>query len=212
MATEHCWCSTCVPTSAPHVCSRCGEEVRWGARDGHMGYWHREAVDHQPIHGHRFLAADQELAVQHLARWRELAPEPEPVDEDDDELEDDAVIAPLPEPEVPRHDVTADAFPPRSGIRQILNLIDRTPGWELMRLTHARGPWIGSKGTMLSISDSVVLAARGPVGVDGTPIAVGTWRDGDFKTAYTGVLQAGHLATTGVNSKALKTWIKEHSP
>lgn len=209
---ERCFCSACVPTAAPLVCSRCGEEIRWGARESRLGYWHREAVDHQPIHGHMFLAAEQERAAQHLAQWREAAPvEPEPTeDEDEDELED-VEIVPLPEPEIPRHDVTAEDFPPRSGIRQIVNLVTKTPGWELVRFTHARGPWIGSKGTMLSVSDSVVLGARGPEGVDGVPIAVGTWRDGAFKTAYTGVLKAGHLTTIGANSKALKTWIKEHS-
>lgn len=125
--------------------------------------------------------------------------------------EDSDYVPPLPPVEIPCHPVEIDSFPPRSGIRQILNIITRTDDWELRRLTHARGPYVGSAGTALSISDSVVLGARGP-GVDsGVRIAVASWRDGAFDFAYTGILKDGVVTTTAADSKALKAWIKEPS-
>ena len=65
------------------------------------------------------------------------------------------------------------------------------PGWELRRLTHARGPYVGSSGECLSISDTIVLGARGPE-VDGKPnkarIVAASWRDNAFDFAYAGIL------------------------
>lgn len=38
----------------PQTCSRCGEEVRYGTREGVTGWLHRGEVDHLPIFGQIF--------------------------------------------------------------------------------------------------------------------------------------------------------------
>ena len=119
-------------------------------------------------------------------------------------------VAPIPEPEVRRQTVEVESFPPRSGIRQMVNLVLKTPGWELRRLTHARGPYMGSKGEVLSISDSIVMSARTKVD-DGYALVVCSWRDGAFDTGYTGVLKAGVITPTPATSTAIKAWIKENT-
>lgn len=174
--------------AAVEVCSRCGQEVRWGWRHGREMYWHREDVDHQPVFGQR------------------LAPPPP------EDLEEERDLT-IPPPEVSAHPVGPDDFPPRSGIRQIYNLIGKTPGWEVVRFTAARGPYVGSKGEVLSISDSVVLTARGPVLLDGSRrVAVASWRDGAFDFAHLGVAKNGRIEITPGNSAAMKDWIKHREP
>lgn len=111
----------------------------------------------------------------------------------------------IPEPELRRTPVDVDDLPPRSGMRQIANLVLRTDGWELARLTRARGPYLGSDGSVLSISDSLVLGARGPEG----RVAVATWRDGKFDSAYTGRVVCGVTHMRSANATELKSWIKE---
>lgn len=129
-------------------------------------------------------------------------------DDGDPETTDDIEVEQYPEPEVRSTPVAVDEFPPRSGIRQVANLIPRQ-GWEIVRFTKARGPYLGATGKVLSTSDSVVLGARGPVQLDGTRrVAVASWRDGGFDSAYIGTLEDGRLTTTGVNSAGLKAWIK----
>lgn len=158
-----------------------------------------------------YTLADLELATyRKQKKFREAEERELEFDEDEDrETTDDIEVEEYPEPEMRRTPVTADEFPPRSGIRQICNLVAKTDGWEIVRFTKARGPYIGAAGGVLSTSDSVVLGARGPVQVDGTRrVAVASWRDGSFDSAYTGVLEGGQITTTGVNSAGLKAWIK----
>lgn len=168
------------------ICALCGEEVRFGWRHGRPGWWHREDVDHE---------ADP---VVPEARTYELDEDGQPV-----------IIEPLPTPEVECHPVEVDSFPPRSGIRQICSLVIKQ-GWELRRLTHSRGGYLGAKGQVLSVSDSVVLGARGPARIDGgVPIAVASWRDGSFDFAHVGLITGGsRVPMTKVNSSTLKGWIK----
>lgn len=124
-----------------------------------------------------------------------VAPEEEEVEE-------------VPPVEVPSHTVTAEDFAPRSGIRQVINLVGKTEGWELRRLTSARGPYLGAKSQVLGISDVVVLGARCDP-LDGPPrIAVGSWRDGKFDFAYIGIIQDRRFVTHRVKSTGLKNWIK----
>jgi hypothetical protein len=173
------------------ICQRCGEEVRFGWRHGLPGWWHREDVDHE---------ADP---VVPEARTYDLDEDGEPI-----------IIVPPPEPEVACHDVSIDDFPPRSGIRQICNLVKKTPGWELRRLTASRGAYLGAKGQVLSTSDSVVLGARGPARLDGSvPIAVASWRDGAFDFAHIGAITDSHqVPMTKVSSTDMKGWIKGDLP
>jgi hypothetical protein len=191
----------------PHrsVCSRCGEEVRFGFRDGVKGWHHRESVDHIARHGHSvpYIAADAPVVIEE-APLR---------DGDDDEPVDpalqDAVV------EVWSHPVDPDSFAPRSGIKQVINLIEKTDGWERRRLTHARGPYKGAKGQVLSISDTIVLGARCDL-LDGSArIAVASWRDGKFDFAFIGIIKDGRLAPDKVDATTMKNWIKgthDHEP
>lgn len=184
------------------TCARCGQEVRWGTRDGVLKYHHRERVDHEPAFGN--------------IHARAVLPEAE--------VETEKVIPPI---EVHAHEVDPSEFAPQSGIRQIANLVTGTtrvmpngksskslkhppmaPGWELVNLTHSRGPYMGSRGDALSISDCHVLRARAHQ-VDGSvKIAVASWRDGDFEFAYIGTIKDGRLAPERVSSDAMKQWIK----
>lgn len=117
-------------------------------------------------------------------------------------------IDPLPPVEVWCHPVEPDTFAPRSGIRQVVNLVDKTEGWERYRLTHARGPYTGAKGELLSISDTIVLGARNVL-LDGTVrVAVASWRDGKFDFAFVGLIQGGRLTPYKVDATTMKNWIK----
>lgn len=215
--------------SASETCSRCGEEVRWGWRHGREAYWHREDVDHHPIFGQSFtpeMAEEVRRQYEDVIRYDD---EGKPyTTQEFDILRDkdaarrkrrlaelrgqdpDAPPPPPPEPEVWGHPVEPDSFPPRSGIRQVINLVEKTPGWERRRLTHARGPYLGMDGSVLSISDTVVLGARGPDLDVGTPVAVASWRDGSFDHSFVGILKAGLANMSPANATELKAWIREH--
>lgn len=210
-----CYCSRCVPTGIVakghvSVCSACGEEIRFGTRDGVLAWHHRGAVDHVPRHGHSAPYTTRETTDLPKTE-EELAAEA---------LQNAKV-------EVYAHDVSPEEFSPQSGIRQIANLVSgvtrvmpngkasksmkhppMAPGWELVNLHHARGPYKGSKGEVLSISDTHVLRARA-VRVDGTiDIAVASWRDLGFDFAFIGTIKDGRLSPRKVGSDELKDWIK----
>lgn len=209
MTEVDCRCGRCAPAGNREQCSVCGEEVRHGVRDGQTGFWHRAAVDHKVIHGHRSAPLIQ----------AEVAEERDPLQ--------DAVV------EVWAHPVERTEFAGTSGLRQIANLAagdtrvmpsgkssksmkhpPMAPGWELVNITHARGPYRGSKGEVLSVSDTHVLRARGPVRLDGTRrVAVGSWRDLAFDFAYTGIIKDGNVTDLRkVGSDDMKTWMKEVEP
>jgi len=213
------------------VCGRCGEEVRFGTRGVTTGWLHRLDVDHQAILG-------RPLTEEYLAEIERQYRDVERVFDDgtvyttaeydirkDTNTErrkarlaefhgvDPDGVAPLPEPERRRTTIPVDDLAPRSGMRQIANLVEKTAGWELRRLTTARGPYLGADGSVLSISDSLVLGARGPE-VDGEArVAVASWRDGKFDSAYAGTIRGRRIETHPVNATELKSWIKEtHAP
>ena len=210
----------------PEVCGRCSEEIRYGVRSGMLAWWHREHVDHIPMHGRPVSAADlAEIERQHtqVVRYYDdgtaytTAEHDIMRDKDVDRRrcrlaalhgEDPDYIEPLPPIEVYAHDVDPADFAPRSGIKQVVNLIPKQ-GWELRAVKHARGPYIGSDGSCLSISDTHVVKARGPVEVDGsTPFVVASWRDGKFDFAYIGIFKNGRLSPTKVDATTMKNWIK----
>lgn len=122
-------------------------------------------------------------------------------------------VEPLPPVEIPCRPVDPKDEIVPGGVRTITNLLAKQ-GWELRRLTHARGPYVGAKGDVLSISDTIVLGAREAPrcergGLDRPPrIAVASWRDGKFDFAYVGVIRDGTFVTTGANNTAMKAWIK----
>lgn len=190
------------------VCSRCGEEIRFGTRNDVKGWHHRERTDCVPRHGHSEPPREEYVA--------------EPTEE---ELAAEALQNA--KVEVYAHDVPLTDFTPQSGIRQIGNLVSgitrlmpngktskslkhppAAPGWELVNLHHARGPYIGAKGEVLSISDTHVLRARA-VRLDGTvDIAVASWRDLKFDFAFIGTIKDGRLSPRKVGSDELTTWTK----
>ena len=74
-AYDACFCRACVPTSAPTVCSRCGEEIRIGWRDGQRGWWHREPVDHFAALGHIITREEKAEAERQMDLVRERVSE-----------------------------------------------------------------------------------------------------------------------------------------
>jgi hypothetical protein len=212
------------------VCGRCGGEVRYGTRGTTTGWLHRVDGDHQAILG-RPLTADDLAEIerqQHVVRYYDDG-KPYTTAEHDILRDKDTArrkvrlaalhgvdpdyVEPLPEPEVRRTDVEVDELPPRSGMRQIANLLMNSPDWGLRRLTRARGPYVGADGSVLSISDSLVIGGRGPEVDGGVAVAVGSWRDGKFDSAYAGILRGRRFEVHPVNATELKSWIKEnHAP
>lgn len=209
----------------PETCSRCGQEVRYGTRAGVTGWLHRGKVDHLPIFGQVFtpeMAAEVEHQRRNVIRFFDdgtsYTTAEYDIEKDKDVARRRARLAELrgeplqtehiiPPVEVPCHPLEVDDLPPRSGMRQVANLVIKTEGWELRRLTHARGPYMGQNGECLSISDTIVLGARCAVD-DGTRIAVVSWRDGKFDHAYIGTIQDGHLNPRKVDATTMKNWIK----
>ncbi len=182
------------------TCGECGEEIRFGIRPPiPTSRWlHVEEVDHPILHGTR---AEHDWSVKLVAG--------ELVHVDDEEVPEE----PLPEPEVRARDIAVEEFAPRSGIRQIYNLIGRTEGWEIVSMKHSRGPRLGALGGSLGIADCVVIRAREAPGLDGSVrIAVASWLDGKFDFAYIGTIADGQLAPVAANSQTMKAWIKGDLP
>lgn len=228
------------------TCGRCGEEIRFGTRDGVTKFWHRGPVDHEAAHGRPWTEEDSARQQAFLDQLR-VRPVGEPEDgvqridyytvrrfglKGDAAKAYDALHAPeakvIPEPEVRARPMQVEDLASGSGPRQLADLVTgvtrvtpkgksskslkhppAAPGWELRRLTYARGPWLGANGEVLSTSDTVVLGARGPEVDEGRRIAVACWRDGSFDHAYIGVFKDGRFTTEPANSNALKAWIKD---
>ena len=191
------------------TCAKCGQEVRHGKREDITGWLHRDPdIDHLPLFGGPLwtpeLQADleaslAEMAARGNARDKDDAPEPEWLGDE------------IPEPEIACHTIEVSDLRPRSGILGMANLIlgrnkDKVQGWELRRLTHTRGPYVGARGQVLSIDDFIVLGAAGPE----NRVAVAAWRNYDYDFGYAGVIDAASkkIRTTPANSTELRSWIK----
>lgn len=212
--------------SRPTICATCGEEVRFGTRATGPRHWHeakrwlhREEVDHVAVLGQP-VTPEQWAEIQH--RLEERAAEhrtkrstaEEYDDPDDDEGSD--VIEPIELRRInlpqkgrllvgtPDGEVIVAQVP--GGARTIINLAAKI-GWSVTRLTFARGPYIGAKGTSLGVSDSVVLHVQG-VQVDGSVLmGVACWRDGKSDGAYR-IKDRTLIDHPG--AKALIAWMKEN--
>lgn len=207
----------------PEVCGRCGQEVRYGVRpsparppaDQDKPYWmHRDPADdleHTVILGTPWTP---ELQVKIDAALAEMASRGKADDakkKQQEEAEQAEKWDQIPPPEVPAYDIDVTDLPKGSGMVQIANLLNRTDGWEIVRLRKSRGPYIGARGQVLSISDCVRIGARGPLeeGVDGgRRCAVASWRDGGFDFAYTGHIRGRTVYTTAANFNGLKAFIR----
>jgi hypothetical protein len=186
------------------LCGRCGEEVRKGWRDGVEAWWHRDHVDHVAVLGRPFTAADKAEVERQLDlprvrtnkdgeeehyTARELqvkamnkAARDRLLEEGLDEEEIAAIQqVEIPEPEVRKTPIErADERCPQ-GARNLMNAASKAE-WEVRRLTYSRGPWLGAKGNVLSISDMVVC---GVVDSD-RRYGVASWRDGKVVSAWYG--------------------------
>lgn len=216
------------------TCSRCGEEIRFGIREpiSTPRWLHREEVDHTVLHGQPYTlemqaeterqrhlprfreGKDGEIIQYTTAEWEEArytkAKRAELAAARADEDDEDEVVEPLPEPEVRARPIDISEFAPRSGIRQIYNLIEKTQGWQIVNLHYARGPRMGAKGQCLGISDSVVLRAKQDKALDGTMrVAVASWIDGAFNIAWIGTVDKNNvLYPISANSNEMKDWIR----
>lgn len=172
------------------VCPSCGAEVRFGVRSRDPGWWHRDEVDHTcPVPS----IPPEVVEVVEI-------PQPE-------------VRAIKMDPSLKRVFLAtsdgglADCTLP-GGCRTVLNALGRQ-NWTLRSLKYARGPYKGASGSVLSISNMVLLKARGPVQLDGTSrFVVASWRDTKFDHGYTGVVERGVIRPTPANAKELSAWIK----
>lgn len=179
---------------SPQTCGRCGEEIRWGRRDNLDGWWHRENVDHMAVLG--VYTPRESLLEQWDGRLWTFgeAPEPEEGAEDGEEG-GSSDFEPIEVPSTPVDPKDAPAGPKR------LANLGLKLGWELVRLTYARGPYMGANGKSLGVSDvHVVALRRGRLG------AVAYWRDGKAVAGWL-LDEDGWLDRVGIS--ALQNWMKE---
>lgn len=203
-------------------CGRCGAEVRYGVRpsparppaDQERPYWmHRDVaddLDHAVIFGKPWTPELQQILDAALAEMAARGKvDTKKKQEKAEEVEEKDVWAEVPAPELRSHPVDIDTFEPRSGVRTLHRLVGKTAGWEVRSLTAARGPYVGARGQVLSISDSTLMRMRGNTTLDeGTQVAVASWRDGAFDFAYTGFIRGSTVWTQPANSNGLKAFIK----
>jgi len=218
----------------PETCRRCEQEVRWGWRGGADGWWHREVADHPPLFG-QTVTAEMLVEIErqnHVARCLGAGTSSTTAEFDFKRMKKAARDAAEAERENPEEEETHELEPIEvystdlplkgrvfvgcsdgsvavaavpGGARTIINLAHKV-GWEVWRLTYARGPWVGANGGSLGVSDNVILIVKGPPALDGTPrLGVGSWRDGKSKWAWR--IENNHTYRVGANE--LKAWMKE---
>jgi len=190
----------------------CGQEVRFGTRDGRTGWHHREAVDHNARFGVPSLGPTESRRL--VEEWRAAHDE---TAEDPNEHEEPLATTPeiyaLPVDTVGRRrfvcfpdGTVADAQLP-GGARTVVNAARKT-GWTISA-TYARGPWMHSSyWTPTRTVDHVALRLS-----RGDQRAVATWRtkaDGtyEFKTAWVWTVPVRANGRTAVNSKELRELVK----
>jgi hypothetical protein len=90
------------------------------------------------------------------------------------------------------------------GARTVI-LAAEQAGWEILKFTYARGPYLGAKGGSLGVADTHRLLLRGP-SVDGEPrLAVAWWRNAKSDAVW----RIENNTMTPIGAKALISWMKE---
>jgi hypothetical protein len=215
---QKCFCKGCVAkglapmlSGAPDTCSRCGEEVRLGWRNGVKGWLHREDVDHHTLLGHIHTQHDEDRknAILDEVRYDDDHPEGYTIRKryHVGVADDDVEPEPIPAPEVVAEPIEKTSPYLPGGAKQIWNLAEKH-GWTIVSATRSRGPRVhASHGTLLSISDFFLLKIR----LDSEDrAAVASWTDGKFEFAYNVRIDRTNkkLYPDSANSDGLKTWIK----
>lgn len=174
------------------TCYSCGEEIRFGTRHGQLAWWHRDDVDHRPAHG---KPVGRETYLQMLANHHSIGV--------DEATVESKVIEPI---EVYSTPLTGDEPVVPSGARSLVKLA-RQHGWELVRFTYSRGPYMSGTGLKsLGVADFVVVSVR--TTVDGARLgAVASYRNGKTDTCW--VVRSNTATRSGI--KALRDLIKETS-
>lgn len=218
------------------TCSRCGQRVLWGYRDGIGPRWlHRENVDHEPMFGQVHtteMAAAIEAALdepRHRAKtgtapgrfWPGIG-EPEltvyTAREHDlakmSKAKRDQVAADSEDDEEESELEPVEVFAedvdrkdPRVP-QGVRNVLKKVDAaeWRVLSLRYSRGPYLGAKGGSLGVSDFVVLKVRG--GLDSDPMAgVASWRNGKSHTVW---LLRGRRNPEPTTITALKICIEEN--
>jgi hypothetical protein len=197
------------------TCAVCGQEVRWGWRDGVLAYWHRETVDHTPKFGRLMQPGEWEQMMAAVAEGQRFRNKKNDLESEATEIQEARPLEPievrstsmphkgslsLDTPDGPRE------VPVPGGVRTLLNLAERLGDWEVLRLTYARGPYLGANGSSLGVSDSITLMMRSTL--DSKPVyAVASWRDGKSDWAWKVIDKHAYR----VGAKALNAWMKEVS-
>lgn len=233
-----CLCARCHPTDAPEQCSKCGEEVRWGWRDGVHGCWHRGNVDHAVIHGHRHTQADEDreqaaldevrydeppvpfltkALVAHtspLARRLFLeagrAPESYTIRERyAKKLNAEGEEEAEP---IPAPEVMAEPCEKTSkwvpGGAKQIWNLAEKNGWTIVRATRSRGPRVHASHGTL-LGISDFFQLKMRLDTEDRS-AVASWTDGKFEFAYNCTIHRDTKTITAdkANSDGLKVWIK----
>jgi len=218
------------------VCSTCGEEVRWGQREGgQRGYLHREEVDHMPTFGPK---TSPERYMEILAGHRAFTVNKEAERKDHEDEEGSDVIEPVEVPctpiplpllkvRTPTGGTTKTGKPAMAtsyaariepapgfeldiaipgGVNTTLSAA-AAAGWEVRRLTYSRGPFLSSSGKSLGVSDFVVIGLAGPMVDGGRVYGVASWRDGK---SYFGWWINADRSVEHLGAEALKARMKEN--
>ena len=177
------------------VCTICGEEVRYGVRDGKHGIWHRNTVDHNATFGvqsvHPFES--RRMRDEWLREHGELSAQ--------DERER---VEPIPDPttyalefEPTERNMTLDDREVAVGGARLVYNKARKAGWTV-RATYACGPWLHAVRQEVSRhrADHVKVTMQ-----RGVEHAVATWLDGSFQSGW--YWRSDGPSLESVNSKTL---------
>lgn len=172
----------------PETCQTCGEEVRYGYREG-WGWFHREMAAHNPLFG---VPQSRESFYETLEAIRSRTAGQTVKGEGDIDIKED-ILQVTHEPTIAWMEVEPDddLVIPTGGACQIARQLAKGP--HVWRMSYAYAWWKGN-----SVSDMVRLE------VDTGPVrGVAFWRDDKFYSAY----RSDTLG--GISSTEFKKLLKE---
>lgn len=170
----------------PLTC-RCGQEVRWGTRNGRTTYLHQFEVDHDFSTAIVELQSEEEeKEAEHIIEPIEVYATPVPID-------GSRVFA-------GGADGTLSVLQLPGGAKSLVKLATKH-GWLCDRATYARGPYMhATKDASLGVSETVLVRLR----LDPKLMIIASWRDNKFDWSWI----VRDRTTTRSNSNELKELIK----